>query len=203
MTDKPFRIDDADGWQRSAETTLFTHRYIRLEEVTYRTPDREGEVTWVVSRRPAGAIVAPRLPDGRFLMIRQERYPVQRILWEFPAGLIDDPTFRDDFSVIEAAALRELEEETGHRLAPEARLVSLGHYFSSAGFTDEHGYLFLAESVEPTGEGLRPDAGENILEVRPFSVGEIREAIRRNELVDANSLSIFARLCALGIIVLY
>ena len=197
---EPFRVEDSEGWQRVEETTLFSHRYVRVEQTTFRTNDRDGDVTWVVSRRPAGAIVAPRLADGRFLMIRQERYPVQRVLWEFPAGLIDDPTFRDDFSVIEAAALRELEEETGHRLAPGGRLSYLGHYFSSAGFTDEHGYLFLAEHVEPTGQGLRPDGGENILEIRPFTVEEIRDRIGRNELVDANSLVMFARLCALGFI---
>ncbi len=197
---RPFRVEDSDGWERVEESTLFSHRYVRVEQTRFRTRDRAGEVTWVVSRRPAGAVVAPRLPDGSFLMIRQERYPVQRVLWEFPAGLIDDPAFRDDFAVIEAAALRELGEETGHRLAPDGKLVSLGHYFSSAGFTDEHCYLFLAEGVEPTGEGLHLDGGENILEVRPFTVGEIRDLIRRNELVDANSLAVFARLCALGLI---
>jgi len=35
-------------------------------------------------------------------------------------------------------------------------------------------------------KGLRPDGGENILEIRPFTVEEIRDRIRRNELVDAN-----------------
>ncbi|RFC42129.1 MAG: ADP-ribose pyrophosphatase [Verrucomicrobia bacterium] len=197
---EPFRVEDGEGWERVEEATLFDHRWIRVEQATFRTRNRSGEVTWVVSRRPAGAVVAPQLPDGSFLMIRQERYPVQRVLWEFPAGLIDDPRFREDFSVIEAAALRELEEETGHRLLPEGRLVSLGHYFSSVGFTDEHCYLFLAQGVGPTGEGLRLDGGENILEVRAFPVTEIREMIRRNELVDANSLVVFARLCALGFI---
>jgi len=70
---EPFRVEDAEGWQRVGETTLFSHRYVRVEQTTFRTNDRDGEVTWVVSRRPAGAIVAPRLEDGRFLMIRQER----------------------------------------------------------------------------------------------------------------------------------
>ncbi|MBU6301186.1 MAG: NUDIX hydrolase [Verrucomicrobia bacterium] len=199
---KPFRLDEGEGagWERVAETTLFEHRWVRVNETTFRTSNRKGEVTWVVSRRPAGAVVAPQLPDGRFLMIRQERYPVQRVLWEFPAGLIDDPRFRDDFSVIKAAALRELEEETGHGLREQGELISLGHYFSSVGFTDEHCYLFLARGVISTGAGLRPDGGENILEVRPFTIGEIRDMIARNELVDANSLVVFARLCALGFI---
>jgi len=198
---KPFRPDDAVGWMRHDESVLFDHRYIRVEQATFRTEDRAGDVTWIVSRRPAGAVVAPRLPDGRFLMIRQERYPVQRVLWEFPAGLIDDPRFREDFGVIEAAALRELEEETGHRLAPGGGLRYLGHMFSSVGFTDEHTYLFLAEAVVPTGEGLRPDGDENILEVRPFTVEEIRDGVARGELADANSLAMFARLCALRVIV--
>ena len=30
-------------------------------------------------------------PDGRLLLIRQERIPIRAAIWEFPAGQIDDP----------------------------------------------------------------------------------------------------------------
>ena len=73
----------AKGWQISERETLFDHRYIRVEEATFTTPDRTDPVRWTIARRKAGVVVAPRLADGRFLLIRQERYPVERTLWEF------------------------------------------------------------------------------------------------------------------------
>ena len=45
-------------------------------------------------------------------------------------------------------ARRELREETGYELAPGGELVSLGYFFTSPGFTDEHCYLFLARPVQ-------------------------------------------------------
>ncbi len=145
-------------------------------------------------------MVAPQLADKRFLLIRQERYPIQRVIWEFPAGQIDDRDNCDDSEVILATARRELEEETGHRLAADAEMQSLGYFFSSQGFTDEHAYLFLAQEVEATEKGPSPDPSENILDCQPFTLSEIRERIAKNEIVDANTLATFARLCALGLI---
>jgi len=197
---EPFRVDDSPGWKRVEVASIFDHPYIGLEEVTYETPNRETPVTWVVARRKPGVVIAPRLCDGRFLLIRQERYPIQRVLWEFPAGQIDDPSYREEPALIREAAHRELEEETGHRLGPGAQLHALGHYFSSQGFTDEHSYLFLATEVIPTGNGHSPDDDENILECRPFTLEEVRERIATGGLVDANSLALFAKLCACGVI---
>lgn len=195
---KPFRIDDVDGWSRLQEERLFDHQYIKVDEVEYQTPNRPDTVKWTIARRKSGVCIAPMLSDGRLLMIQQERYPIQRVLWEFPAGQIDQAGWREDAQLIIDAAERELEEETGHQLVSDGDLIPLGHFFCSQGFTDEHVYLFLAETVEPTGRGLQLDPSENILDCRPFTPQEIREKVAQNEIVDANSLAIFARLCARG-----
>jgi ADP-ribose pyrophosphatase len=186
----------AKGWQISERETLFDHRYIRIEEATFTTPDRSDPVRWTIARRKSGVVVAPRLADGRFLLILQERYPVERTLWEFPAGQIDDLENQDDEQTVRATGLRELQEECGHCLAEGAELLSLGYFFSSHGFTDEHAYLFLATAVEPHSAGYAPDDAENILETRAFSLDELRTMIAANEIVDANTLAIFARLTA-------
>ena len=97
---------------------------------------------------------------------------------------------------MEQVALRELREEAGYELAKDGELVPLGHYFSSPGFTDERGYFFLARPVQPCKEGPARDEGESILDCREFSVAEIRRMIAENEIRDANTLSIWARLWA-------
>lgn len=128
--------------------------------------------------------------DGKFVLIREERVPIRAATWQMPAGQIDN-----DADEIEATALRELREETGFELAPDGELIPLGHFFTSPGLTDEHCYLFLARSVQPA--GISSD--ESILECRAFSVAELSAMIAANEIRDANTLSICARMAARGL----
>src|ERR1700730_7097211 len=86
--------------------------------------------------------------DGKVILIRQERIPIRTAIWEVPAGQVEassDPSEKE----IEKTVLRELREEAGYELAAGGELISLGHYFSSPGFTDEHGYFFVAPPGPP------------------------------------------------------
>ncbi len=135
------------------------------------------------------------------MLIHQERFPIQRTLWEFPAGQIDQVDKSDDPEVIRETALRELVEETGHSLDPQTgRLISLGYYFSSQGFTDEHAYLFLAEGLIPAPSARLGEGNEVIHEARAFTVAELEGMIANNTIVDANTLATYARLKARGIL---
>ena len=143
--------------------------------------------------------------DGRIVLIRQERIPIRRAIWEMPSGQIDntvaggvDPGRPSE--TMEQVALRELREEAGYELAKDGELVPLGHYFSSPGFTDERGYFFLAGPVRPCKEGSARDEGESILDCREFTVEEIRRMIADNEIRDANTLGSCATLAARGLL---
>ena len=57
---------------------------------------------------PGAVLIVPILPDGRLVLERQFRYPVGRVMLEFPAGKIDP-----DESPL-ATAKRELREEVGY-----------------------------------------------------------------------------------------
>lgn len=194
------RIVDGDGWEKLAVHPILDHRYIQIEEVQYQTPGRKDPVNWTVARRKSAVAVAPMLADGRFLLIQQERYPIQRAIWEFPAGQIDDVENKEDHQVILNTVHAELAEETGHQLAAGGEIQALGYFFSSQGYSDEHVYLFLATPVVASGEGPSPDAGESILGCKALTADELREEIAANRIVDANTLALYARLCACGII---
>lgn len=194
------RITDGDGWEKLSVNPILDHRYIRIEEIQYQSPGRKDPVTWTVARRKSAVAVAPMLADGRFLLIQQERYPIQRAIWEFPAGQIDDVANKEDYEVILNTVHAELAEETGHQLAAGGEIQPLGYFFSSQGYSDEHVYLFLATPVVPTGEGPSPDAGESILGRKAVTADELRNEIAANRIVDANTLALYARLCACGII---
>lgn len=78
---------------------------------------------------------------GRVVLTPQRRPAVGRdSLLEVPAGTLDQPG-----ETAEAAARRELEEETGLRCRSVERL---GTYFPSPGYTSERQELYLATGLE-------------------------------------------------------
>jgi len=138
------------------------------------------------------------LEDGRYLLIAQERLPVQDTLWEFPAGQIDIIDSATPHQTIIDTALTEMREEAGVALHPErGSLEPLGYFLPSQGFTTEHVYLFRAEPVCVVGLP-EPEDSEHISTVRPVSAGELRRMIAANEITNALTLALFARMSAKG-----
>ena len=189
-------IQSTEGWNVITGETLFANPYVEVHRATVTSPTRPEPFTWTVVHRKAAVVVVPMSTDGRFILVRQERVPIRATIWEFPAGQIDDAS---DPDAIRATGLRELTEEAGYELAPGGEVVSLGHFFPSCGFTDEHSHLVLARPVVPAVSGAKPDDAESITECRAFSADEFRAMIASGEIRDANTLSAFARMVAMGL----
>ncbi len=147
----------------------------------------------MVVRRKQAVVVAPRTPEGKFLLIRQERVPIRSLLWEFPAGQIDGDV--DEASIL-ATVHRELAEETACRA--DGGVVALGNYWPSAGFTDEYCHLFLASDVREFDSAHLPDPNEMIVERSTVTPDELWSMIADGRICDANTLASVARLVALG-----
>ena len=185
-------------WKTISSERHFADRNLAVVTDRVQTPARLNPRPWTIVHRKPAVVVAPMTRDGKIVLIRQERIPIRQTIWEMPSGQIDD--HNADQENIKDVALRELKEETGYELAKDGRLIPLGHYFSSPGFTDERGYFFLARPVQPCEEGPECDEGESILDCREFSVDEIRGMIAENEIRDANTLGICATLAARGLL---
>jgi ADP-ribose pyrophosphatase len=185
-----------DGWKTLSTEVHYADRNLRVVTEKVCTPARIKPRTWTIVHRKAAVVIAPMTPDGKMVLIRQERIPIRATIWEMPAGQIDEAT--TDEAAVRAVALRELAEETGYQLAKEGEIIALGDYFSSPGFTDEHGYFFLARPVEPIPQGHAHEESETILACRSFDVSELGRMIAKNEIRDANTLSVCARLVACG-----
>lgn len=180
----------------------FRDEHLELATEKIRTPSVPKGRDWLVVHRKAAVVIAPMLTTGELLLIRQERIPIRATIWEMPAGQIDsknEPTLESASEV----ALRELREETGYQLTATGELLSLGHFFSSPGFTDEHAYLFLARGVEISPEGEAHEESESIVDCRSFSPREIARMIANGEIRDANTLALCARLIACGLLSFY
>jgi ADP-ribose pyrophosphatase len=190
---------ESEGWEIVSSETHFQNDHLSVATEEIRTPARPAPRKWTVVHRKRAVVIAPMTADGKIILIRQERIPIRAAIWEMPAGQIDEAKDQDS-GAIEAIALRELREETGFELAEGGELIALGDYFTSPGFTDERGYFFLARPVRPRAEGHAREESESILDCQAFSARELFQMIDRNEIRDANTLSICARLVARGIL---
>ena len=90
--------------------------------------------------RHVGAVgVIPITDDGKVIIERQFRYPLDRVITEIPAGKLD--SFTEDRL---SAAKRELEEETGYSAR---EWISMGDYYPAAAYCDERITLYLARGL--------------------------------------------------------
>jgi ADP-ribose pyrophosphatase len=188
-------VNNPDGWQILETNTLFKNSHIEVLQERVIPPGENRVRNWTVVRRKQAVVIAPLTEHGNFVLIHQARIPVRKILWEFPAGQIDD-SFQPEMDAIRETALRELTEETGYSLATGGELIYLGPYYSSQGYSDEMPHLFLARPVKPTGLGHHPDDSESIVESREFSFEELSTMIAGSVIQDANTLALYARLSA-------
>mgnify|MGYP000877434867 CR=1 FL=1 len=129
------------------------------EEIVWQgrfiTAKTRGKWEYVSRARGIKAAVILAVERGDVLLVEQYRVPLGANCLELPAGLVGDET---EGEAVEAAAGRELEEETGYRAA---RIERIGEFYSSPGMVSESFYLVRALGLEKTGDGGGTD-GENI-----------------------------------------
>lgn len=134
-----------------------------------------------VVHHSGGVVILALKDENTVLMVKQFRYPLKQALLELPAGKLEPDENPD------SAAKRELEEETGYKAQ---NWKSLGYIFTSAGYSTEKLYLYLASELEFVGE--HPDEGE-ILKTFELNINDIYKMIETGELNDAKTLCAILR----------
>ncbi|HEV3241627.1 MAG TPA: NUDIX hydrolase [Casimicrobiaceae bacterium] len=155
---------------------IFDGKLLHVRRDTVRLPDGTLATREYIVH-PGAVLVVPVLADGRLVVERQYRYPLGRVMIEFPAGKIDPGEAPLD------TARRELREETGYLAL---RWRRLGCVHSIVSYSTERIEFFVAEDLSQV--GARLDAGE-FLEVAVLSVDEMLAAIDREEITDAKTVA--------------
>jgi ADP-ribose pyrophosphatase len=156
-------------------TTLYSGNFLTLKRDTVALPDGKHATREFVVH-PGAVMVIPLFDDGRVLMERQYRYPLSRVMTEFPAGKLDPQEGPL------ACAKRELQEETGYTAREYIYLTRIHPVISySTEFID----IYLARGL--TSGDAKLDDGE-FLETFTATVPELLEWVRNGQISDVKTI---------------
>lgn len=156
--------------------TLFTGKVfdLKVDQIEYESGNigiREMAV------HPGGAAVVAVKDDGKIILVKQFRHPLQQAILELPAGKLDkgeDP---------QVCAVRELEEETGYK---PGKIEKLGMISTSPGFCTEILHIYLAQNLVPGNHNR--EEGEYGMELFEFKFDEIERKIENGDIIDAKTI---------------
>ena len=101
------RGEKSENKEEKKGEILHQGKFLTLKLDTVELPDGK-HATREFVEHPGAVMILPLFDDGRVLLERQYRYPIAKVLLEFPAGKLDP-----NESEL-ACAKRELQEETGY-----------------------------------------------------------------------------------------
>ena len=157
---------------------VFDGKVFNVDRDVVRMPNGR-DVTVDVIRHARSVVLLPIPEPGHVILIRQYRYPVNRWLWELPAGNVDEGEEPD------AAARRECHEEIGQ--VPDT-IVRLAALYPTPGYSDEEMIFYRLSGLSVPAEPAALDEDEDI-EPRTFRLADAREMVRRGEIVDMKTVA--------------
>jgi len=161
--------------QKIGSQEILQGNFLHACRDTVRLPDgREATREYIV--HPGAVMMIPLLDDGRLVLERQFRYPMGRVMIEFPAGKLDsgeDPL---------ACAQRELLEETGYTAREWARAGQMHPVISySTEFID----IWFCRGLALQGRKLDDEEFLEVIEVAPR---QLMDWCRDGTVTDAKTM---------------
>ena len=113
-------------------------------------------------------------------MVGQYRKAFEKFIYEVPAGKLE----ADELDDPKAAALRELEEETGYTAE---QLVEITSFYGTPGFSSEKTYLYFPIGLTKV-ENPRPKDEGEFLEMIEVTLPEAKTMIEEGQICDAKTI---------------
>ena len=154
---------------------IFDGVILNVKRDQVRLPNGHQSVREVI--RHVGAVcVVPVTADGKVVVERQYRYPIDRVITEIPAGKLDS---RDEDRL--SAIQRELREETGYTAE---EWIPLGDFHPAPAYSDEYISMYMARGLRAGDRHL--DADE-FLDVFRVPLKDLVEDVMAGRISDAKT----------------
>lgn len=156
-------------------------RYLRVIEEDFAFDGKRIHKYYLIDRSDYVIVLAK---EGEwFYLIEQYRYTTKSHLIQVVAGAIENGE-----TPVEAAR-KELKEEAG---ITAKKMKKIGWFYAYYGASGQKAHVYLAEGLKLGKQDLKGLEKECDVRVRKYTYAMIREMIRKNQIMDQDTLSAFA-----------
>ncbi|HRN95984.1 MAG TPA: NUDIX hydrolase [Candidatus Levybacteria bacterium] len=160
-------------WKTLSSKILLENKYLQILEDEVLRPDGKISHYYYRSRDPF-SIVIP-LKKNIVSLVRQYRYTVKSLSWEFPMGYVAGKNPYD-------SAVTELKEETG---MSADNIIEIGKFWVGVGSSNQSAHVYVAQDLKQ-GEAT-PEDGE-FLELKEFTIADVGVMIDKGEILDGPTI---------------
>lgn len=128
-----------------------------------------------------GGVCVLAIIDNKVILEKQYRYAYDEVLYELPAGKLEENENPYD------AAIREFEEETGYKANT---LIDYGKMYPTCGYSNEIIHMYVAKDIVKTKRQLDED---EFIEIEYIELDKVIDMINKGVIKDAKTICLISK----------
>ena len=160
-------------------TEIYQGPIFKVVQDQVELPEGKGQAQRDLIFHNGAVAVIAITPENKMILVKQYRKAIETTSYEIPAGKLEVGENADPH----AAALRELEEETGYT----GQLELVYDFYSAIGFCNEKIKLYKASQLTKV-ENPRPQDEDETLQLFEVSLEEANQLLQNGDICDAKTI---------------